>query len=201
MEDAFLTITNMDKGFLYNLKMLFLNPKAITIDYVLGKRRGVLNPISFLIFSVTVYLIVESLLKKPVEPTEIQNLPKAYIGKVAYAVGKYVHTYFKYFWIVSIVPLALSTKLFFHKYNFIEHLAINSFILGQATLLGLICYVILKINMIVNPLVYVFIGWLLYRVFMIEKNKLEIFFKSFGTVVLFALQVGVIALGIGMIMV
>ncbi len=200
IEDAFLTITDMDKGFLYNLKTLSIKPKTISIDYILGKRKGILNPISFLILSVTLYLIVESLLKIPKENTGVQNLPEVYIGKVAYAAGKYIHTYFKYFWILSIIPLAISTKLIFRKYNFIENLAINSFILGQATLLGLIIYMILKINMVVNPIVYLFILWLVYRVFMTEKGKLETFLMSCGVLILFILQLCVITLGIGIIM-
>jgi len=199
-EDAFSTITNMDKGFLYNLKMLFINPKSISNDYILGKRKGILNPISFLILSVTMYLIMESLLIVPKESTGVQNLPEVYIGKVAYAAGKYIHTYFKYFWILSIIPLAISTKLIFRKYNFIEHLAINSFILGQATLIGLISYMILKIDMPVNPLVYLLILWLVYRVFMARKDKLETFLMSFGALVLFILQLIIITIGIGMIM-
>ena len=39
-EDIFSTLTNMDKGFLFNIKALFLHPRKITIDYVLGKRKG-----------------------------------------------------------------------------------------------------------------------------------------------------------------
>ncbi|MDH7445964.1 DUF3667 domain-containing protein [Aquimarina sp. 2201CG14-23] len=200
IEDTFLTITNMDKGFLYNLKMLFMNPKSIANEYILGKRKGILNPISFLIFSVTMYLIIENLLRVPRENTELQNLPDVYLGKVAYAAGKYVHVYLKYFWILSIVPLAISTKLIFRKYNFIEHLAINSFILGQATLIGVISYIILKIDLPVNPLVYLLIVWLMYRIFMTENNKLETFLMSVGALVLFVLQLVIIATGIGIIM-
>ncbi|MGZ2372041.1 DUF3667 domain-containing protein [Ancylomarina sp. YFZ004] len=198
--DAFLSITNMDKGFLFNLKLLFINPKSISSDYILGKRKGILNPISFLILSVTMYLIMESLLRVPKESTGVQNLPEVYIGKVAYAAGKYVHSYFKYFWILSTIPLAISTKLIFRKYNFIEHLAINSFILGQATLIGLISYRILKIDMPVNPLVYSLILLMVYRIFKTRKEKLKTFMMSFGALVLFILQLIIITIGIGMIM-
>lgn len=200
IEDAFSTITNMDKGFLYNLKMLFVNPKSISIDYILGKRKGILNPISFLILSVTMYLIMESLLRIPKDNTGILNLPEVYVGKVAYAAGKYVHSFFKYFWILSIIPLAISTKLIFGKYNFTEHLAINSFVLGQATLIGLISYLVLKIDMPINPLVYLLILWLMYRIFMTRKDKLKTFLMSFITLILFILQLIIITLGIGVIM-
>lgn len=200
VKEAFSTITNMDKGFFYNVKMLFVNPKLISNDYIFGKRKGILNPISFLIISITLYLIIENILKVPKESTEAQNIPEAYIGKIAYASGKYLHRYLKYFWILSIVPLSISTKLTFRKYNFTEHLAINSFILGQATIIGVICYLLLKIDMPFNPLVYLLVLLLVYRVFRTKKEgKLETFLMSFGVLILFILQMVTIALGIGVI--
>ena len=200
LEDALATLTNMDKGFLYNVKTLTLHPKTVAINYILGKRKGILNPISFLILSVTVYLIVEGLFIPPLADIGTETLPKAYVSRVAYSAGKYVHTYFKYFWILSTIPLALSTTLVFRKYNFMEHLTINSFIIGQATLIGLISYAILKVDMVINPLVYLCIFWLVYRIFMVKKNKLETGIMSVGVMVLFILQLGVIALGIGITM-
>lgn len=198
-EDTFSTITAMDIGVLYNVKNLFLRPKEFTSEYILGKRRGVLNPISFLIISTTVYLIIESILRVPVVNTEAQILPESYMQKVGYSAGKYIAIYFKYFWILCIIPLAISTKLIFRKYNFTEHLAINSFILGQATLIGLISYLIAKIELPVNPLVYLTILWFVYRVFLKQKEKYETFLMSFGAILLFIFQLFVIVIGIGMI--
>lgn len=198
--NAFSTFTNMDKGFLYNIKMLSIKPKTIATDYLLGRRKEILNPISFLILTVTAYLIVESLFIVQNKSTGAVNLPEVYIAKVAYAAGKYVHSYFKYFWIFSIVPLAIATKLVFRKYNFMEHLTINSFILGQATLLGLISYLATRIDMPVNPLVYLLVLWLVYRIFLIKENKVKTFFKSFGVLVLFILQLCIITAVVGVVM-
>ncbi|MBA6155168.1 DUF3667 domain-containing protein [Tenacibaculum sp. S7007] len=200
-EDAISSITNMDKGFLYNLKTLFLNPKKISTDYILGKRKEILNPISFLILSVSIYLIVEDLLHIPKENTEIHNLPELYIGKIAYAMGKYIHVYLKYFWILSIIPLSISTQLIFRKYNFIEHLAINSFIIAQATIIGIVTFLILRIDLPINPFVYLSILWLVYQVFMTKKDKIETFFMSFAVLVIYILLLIIIGIGIGLIMV
>ncbi|MEQ8549994.1 MAG: DUF3667 domain-containing protein [Cyclobacteriaceae bacterium] len=198
-EDAFTTVTDMDKGFLYNCKQLFVNPKSMSVHYILGKRKGILNPISFLIISVTMYLIVESILRIPTENTGGQKSPEADIMKVGFAAGRYIRIYFKYFWILSIIPLAASTQLIFRKYNFTEHLAINSFILGQATLIGLVSYMIFKIDMPVNPLVYLLILWLFYRIFMIENDKIETFLMSFGALIIFIIQLMIITTAIGVI--
>lgn len=199
IEDTFSTIANMDRGVLYNVKNLFVSPKSFTSDYIHGKRRGVLNPISFLIISVTIYLIVESILRVPRGITEAKALPESKLQKVGFAAGKYIALYFKYFWILCIIPLSISTRLIFRKYNFAEHLAINSFILGQATLIGLISYLIIKIELPVNPLVYLIILWLVYRVFLNDKEKYETLLMSFGTLLLFILQMFILIIGVGMI--
>jgi len=199
IEDTFSTIANMDRGVLYNVKNLFISPQSFTSDYIHGKRKGVLNPISFLIISITIYLIIESILRVPSGNTEAQALPESKLQKVGFAAGKYIALYFKYFWILCIIPLSISTRSIFRKYNFAEHLAINSFILGQATLIGLISYLIIKIELPVNPLVYLIILWLVYRVFLKDKEKYETLLMSFGTLLLFILQLCIIIIGIGMI--
>jgi hypothetical protein len=198
-EDTFSTITAMDRGVLYNVKNLFLRPQEFTSEYILGKRRGVLNPISFLIISTTVYLIIESILRIPIANPELKLIPESDLQKVGFAAGKTLANHFKYFWILSIIPLSISTKLIFRKYNFTEHLAINSFILGQATLIGLISYLIAKTELPVNPLVYLTILGLVYRVFLKQKEKYETILMSFGVLLLFIFQLFVIVIGIGMI--
>lgn len=110
-------------------------------------------------------------MKIPNDTIKTENLTKVYIGKVAYAAGKYVRIYLKYFWVLSVIPLSVSTKLIFRRFNFIEHLAINSFILGQATIVGLLSYIVFKINLPINPLVYLLILWLTYRIFITKKIR------------------------------
>lgn len=111
IQDGFLTITNMDKGFLFNLKALVLEPKKLTDDYIIGKRKGVQNPISFLIVCVTIYLIVVS----QIEPNIVglSKVPDNMISRSGGRFGAFLASYLKYFWILMILPLALSTKLTF----------------------------------------------------------------------------------------
>lgn len=49
MQNAFSIVINMDKGFFYNFKLMFINPKSISNDYLIGKRKYILNPISIII--------------------------------------------------------------------------------------------------------------------------------------------------------
>jgi len=54
----------MDKGLLFNLKNLTLYPKKTILDYINGKRRQVLNPISYAIITISVYLFMDSILPR-----------------------------------------------------------------------------------------------------------------------------------------
>ena len=193
--DGFSTITSMDKGFLFNVKNLILHPNKTVTDYINGKRKGVLNPISFLIISITIYLIADALIEVNAEVSKIDS--KAY--SVGYEVGRFMKLYLKYFWILSILWLSISTKLIFNKYNFAEHLAISSFVVGQSTLVGLIVFVITKTGLLFNPLVYISIIWMTYKIFK-EKNKgSEFFFLSLGSTILFFIQLFIIVVLIGII--
>lgn len=186
--DTFSSVTNMDKGFLFNLKTLVLNPQKITTDYIHGKRKGILNPVSYLIFSITIYLIVFAIFKTPKELDEINNIPKHKLQKVGNEVGLFIRTYLKYFWILSIIPLGLSLKLVFKKYNYLEHLAISSFIIGQAILASAISYIVFQIPLFFDPIIYIVIYWLIYKIFKKSNLKYESFLVALTILIIFIIQ-------------
>ena len=143
-------------------------------------------PISFLILSTTIYLITDSFIDVPHEKSKIDS--KAY--SYGLEAGRFMRDYFKYFWIFSIVWLSLATKLVFQKYNYAEHLAINSFIVGQATLIGLIS--IFKFNLLFNPIMYIVMVWMIFQIFKTEEHKYTSLFLSLLTTILFFFQLAVI---------
>jgi len=189
------TITNMNKGFLFNVKHLCLNPQGIVNDFIRGKRKNIFNPISFLIITITVYLIIDAVIVVKVKVSSVDS--KVYAA--GYEAGKFVKLYFKYFWILSIIWLSVSTKIVFQKYNYAEHLAINSFVMGQATLIGLISFVITKEGLLFNPLVYISVVWLTYEIFKPKKRDVGTFLRSLGSTALFFIQLLIIVVLIGII--
>lgn len=197
--ETFSIITNMDRGFFFNVKNLIFNPSKTINDYINGKRKNILNPISFLVISITIYLVIDSLIIVKSETSNIDS--KAY--SVAYEAGKFIKMHFKYFWILSIIWLSFSTRIVFGKYNYAEHLTINSFVIGQATLVGLISFLVLEIGLLFNPLVYVSIIWITYEIFKSKKKNLDIFLMSLGSTILFFIQlviiVGIIVVMVGII--
>ena len=198
IEDTFSSITNMDKGFLFNIKTLIINPQKITIDYILGKRKGIFNPISFLIFSITIYLIVITFFKIPKELVDENNLTKTGLRKVSYDLGYFIRANIKYFWILTIIPLGAALKLIYKKYNYLEYLAISSFIIGQATLIGIISFLAFRFPLIFDPIVYLVIIWLIYKIFN-KNSKLESVLISTTVLIIFIIQLIIIIGTMGVI--
>lgn len=192
---ALSTITNMDKGFLYNIKHLFSEPDKIVRDYLNGKRKGILNPISFLIISVTIYLIVDSLIIINLEFDHDSSKIYSY----GYEAGRFIKLHFKYFWILSVIWLSLTTRFFYRKYNYAEHLAINALVIGQSTLVGLLGFLLLKIALLFNPLVYLSIAWLLYHIHKRKKKDFEAFLLSFSSTILFFVLLVILVILIGVV--
>jgi hypothetical protein len=56
-----------------------------------------------------------------------------------------------------------------------------------------------RIDLPVNPLVYLMIYWLVYRVFVKPKEKYDTILMSVGALLLFVVQLFVIIMGIGLI--
>lgn len=180
------TITNMDKGFLYNVKNLFKEPQKIVTDYINGKRSDIMNPISFLIICVTLYLIAESFIDFGPKGEKIDSKNFEGMRSATYETGRFFAIYFKYFWILSVFCLSLATNFVFKKYNYTEHLAINSFVIAQATLVSTLVLVSLKIQIILfNPLIHILIFWLLYKIYDDKKDAFGLFFQAFACMVLF----------------
>lgn len=196
-EYTFLSITNMDKGFLYNLKSLITNPKQIVTLYTLGKRKNILNPISFLILSISIYLIVESFFKLPTSLDNSDLLKTNSWYKISYYGGKFFRVYFNFFWAFSIFPLSILTKTLFKKFNYSEHLVINSFILGLVTLLSALSHSFFRLPLLFDIVMYISLVILIYRVFKTVNNKIEVAILSFITVLLFALSLFLIIVLIG----
>ena len=196
-EDAFSTITNMDKGLLYNIKNLTTNPNQIITSYIHGKRRNILNPISFLLISIAIYLLAGSAFKNLVD----QNFadPENDIASIGYKAGRFIRGYFNYFWGFSVFWLSISTKIIFGKYNFAEHLTISSFIVALATLIGILSYLVWQLPVMFDPLVYLIILIMIYQVFKNEDDKIVVFIKSAFAIILFFIFIFIVTISIGYI--
>lgn len=197
IKNAASTIFNMDKGYLYNLKKMTLDPHAIVNDYLRGKRKGIYNPIAFLLISVTIYIVVDAYYYVPTENNRVDSP----IYTVGFEAAIFVKKYFKFFWILSIVWLAISTRMLFKKFNFAEHLAISAFVVGFATLIGLIGFFMFNLDILYNPFIYLTVWWLLFHIFKTKKNNktFEVVAIAFTSTLLFFILLNMVVASIGLL--
>jgi len=87
-------------------------------------------------------------------------------------------------WILSVIWLNTVTKSIFRTFDLAEHLALNSFIIAQATLVALVGMVIFKVSLFFNPFIYLLMMWMIYKIFRRPKKTSEII-QSIGSVALF----------------
>lgn len=199
VQDAFSTITYMDKGFLFNVKQLIVDPQKIAVDYVLGIRKKILNPISFLIISVSIYLLVWTFFKLPNDSLIEDANNKAEMRVLSVEVGKFIGANLKYFWILSIIPLGVFLKLVFQKYNYFEYLAISSFIIGQATLVGSISFLLFRFILIFDPFIFLTIFWLVFSINKRKNNFIESLLLALSVLIMFVIQLVIIIAGIAVL--
>jgi hypothetical protein len=197
----------MNKGILYNLKMLTLNPREIIEKYLKGKRVDIFNPISYLIVASTIYVLLEST-KFSFFDFEFFDAPEKLGNSELYSqghsfgekIGDFIKYSFKYFWVLSAVWLSWANRLVFDRCNLAEHLTISSFIIGHTTLYMGIWQVLFGNPILFNPLTYLLIIWMNYRVFKKGGKEMVAFQNSMFSMLVFIiiLLVVILLIGIGL---
>ncbi|WP_439127961.1 DUF3667 domain-containing protein [Polaribacter sp.] len=174
VQTVFSGLTEMDKGLLFNLKNLTFYPQKTTLQYIKGKRRQVLNPISYAIITISIYLFLDSILPKA-QGLKLAKEDVFGAQEMGVKLGYFIRGKMKFLWLTFIIYISIFTRLFFRKFNFFEHLAINSFIVGHATIVAIITRCIYSKELLIfNFLVYIYMAVLIYKVF---KNPKD----AFGT--------------------
>ncbi|WP_108802721.1 DUF3667 domain-containing protein [Aquimarina sp. Aq107] len=173
---------DIDKGMLFNLQYLTTSPKKTVFDYIYGKRKNVFNPVSYALIATSLNLVIISLFEMHwVDTSKFENF-EGELYSNSYEAGKFIGTYIKFFWLLNIVFLSLFSRLFFKTFSFLEHLAINCFIVGHATLLGILSYTILRFPIVFDPIVFIYIILLSFMIFQKKGERFETIVASIFSV-------------------
>lgn len=197
--EAFATLINMDKGFLYNLRELTFNPKKLVNDYLNGKRKGIFNPVSYLVIALSLYLILSSYFTSDFESDLSPEMAEHLITKIGYEAGKISAEYFKFYWIFSVLFLSLPSAFLFSKQNLAEHVATSAFIIGHSTFLLTLLLPIYNIPLLFNGILYAIISIMYFRIYSNKSRKIESITLSFVTVLLFIIQLFVFTFFLGVV--
>ena len=137
-----LSILNIERGLLYSMKQLTVRPGQAIKEFLFTEKRNLhIKPLSFLILTATVSTFIT--LKLMAQDINITGIDigtrendslfiKQLIENFNYLIGKY----FNLFQMLKIPFLSLGTYWLFkkNKFNFAEHLVINSYIYGYLSI-------------------------------------------------------------------
>ncbi len=125
---------HIEKGFLYNVRELFLRPANSIKEFILVNRNKHMKPIGFLVFCGIIYGFIHSYYK----PEIPLNTDESYFkGSTVEAIQHWQEKHFAYTYIIRSFFIAFWVKLFFKKYNynFFEIMTLMCFVFGQGMLI------------------------------------------------------------------
>ncbi len=188
------SIFQMDRGFLFTIKELFIRPGHAIREFIIGQRKQHYKPIAFLLITSTVYVLTSFILDKNTFLDDmifgykngIEDSSKPHDLTILNWISKnqaYIPLLF-----LPLFSFASFLAFFKSKYNYFEHLVLNLYITGQQMLiyifLGLFFF---KENIfLITPLIVGMIyNFWAFKQFFKEKRTLRILVFFTTTYILF----------------
>lgn len=190
MSQQFLNqLTNIEKGFIFTAKELFVRPEGVVRDYWKGITINYYHPFRFALIWIALNLLInfwigfDDLMQEALQPAMIEEGTSEELIESA---DQKFDSWLNILVLLFIPLFSLMTLWLFkkHKKNFAEHLIMNAYVVGQNSLLGtislLIFYVIpalLPIFLIFNFLIgVVYNTWVYYKTF--AESVLQTLWKT-----------------------
>jgi Protein of unknown function (DUF3667) len=126
------SILHVDSGFFLTMKTLFIRPGDAIREFLRGKRKLLFSPFLYVLVLCGIFVVVKSFFVKELKPIDFTDAAKL--------IETISEQYYKLFVIASIIPLTIASYLvyFKSKYNFAEHLVLNSYLIAQLVIADVI---------------------------------------------------------------
>jgi Protein of unknown function (DUF3667) len=158
---VFLDAFNVEKGFLFTFKMLFVNPEKIIREYLNGRTRAYMNPLKYFIIIAGISAILMvwfNILDENIKNSnEFFNVDKEAM-ELAEIMKSFVQDYMNVLIILMLPVTALISKWYFkkQKLNYAEHLILISYLGAQSALIGIFIFPIYKIFPVLYDYMFLF---------------------------------------------
>lgn len=191
------SVFQLNKGFLFTIKELFVRPGHSIRAFIEGKRKPYYKPVAFLIITTTLYVLTAYLMGR-----------NTFLGDIIVGFGEgiqdknetpdltvvnWISRNQSYF-IILVLPLfSVASYIAFLKstYNYFEHLVINFYITGQQMIIYLLCsFIFFKENLfLIVPLLIgvIYNFWVFHQVFESKKVHTNLLLVLFAYVIFIGL--------------
>ncbi len=136
------SVFQVDRGFLYTLRMLSLRPGHSIREYLQGKRRRHFKPIAYVLIMSTAYFLATKVLDSN---TVVNDFMTGFSdgadaiseSNSAMRVMRWLSQNYGYFTLLLLPLYSLASWLAFRKagYNYFEHIVLNAYITGQQAII------------------------------------------------------------------
>ncbi len=149
LTNTFVSIFNINKGFIYTAKMLFINPDTVINDYINGKTKDYANPIKYLLIltGLSSFLYIYFNVFDAQQDAIYGVVSDSSQNKLQFFIREKIKTYLNFISLILLPFMSLSSFVIYKriKYYYAEHLIINSYFFAQITFLSLAFFPILLI--------------------------------------------------------
>lgn len=136
LHDIQMGFLSFDRGILFTIRELITRPGLAIKDFLEGKRVRYYKPISFLLLFVGIYSFI--FLFFDIDVTRLSAYKDT--GDISYKATEWITNHFAVVSLMLLPVFSLSTFLAFRRYgyNYMEHIVINSYLLGMTTLIAIV---------------------------------------------------------------
>lgn len=207
------SVFQVNKGFFFTIKDLFVRPGECLIGYLEGKRQNVVKPITHAFALSTIYFLLSQLTDGVTflddfitgwETADFAGLTSAEVHAQQLGIFNWFAKHYSYTVLLMLPLYSLTSYLSFRKsgLNYLEHMVINAYIIGQQaifySLFALVGVLIGQGDLVVNvtlsvSLVYAF--YVYYQLFAKDAGRwfaLRYFCLYFLSITIQMLMVGLV---------
>ncbi|MBO9618227.1 MAG: DUF3667 domain-containing protein [Niabella sp.] len=142
------SVFHIDRGFFYTVIALFTRPGKMLSNYLAGRRVNYFKPFAYVLLMSTIGALLVKLLTAGLAAAYAKYNP----GQVMPLREGFFNHYFSAF-IFLMIPLAsAATYLFFirSRYNYWEHVVINTYIAAQLNVMQVLIYIIAYLTVLIK---------------------------------------------------
>ncbi len=148
LSNFFSTFFNLERGFIYTIKMMFVNPGKVVREYISGNTIKYTNPFRYILVIATlstlltvssgVYDETTSQMNHLMGMDQLDPIEQAGQLKVQEQIATVMKKYLSFVLILLTPFFSLATYLLIRrKLNYAEHFVMNVYSVGQTTIIGI----------------------------------------------------------------
>jgi hypothetical protein len=201
-------LLHLDKGILFTTKELFTRPGHSIREFLEGKRVKHFKPISLVLVLAGIYGLLFHFFKINMFANYVvisgSGEKVNHINDVIEKTSEWIAQHYSILALLQIPIFTIGTYLCFRKvgYNFIEHLIINTFLVGQRLILHIITFplyyissgtpMLIKTDRIINLIGYALAIWTLIQLFKNQNKRIlrTIFSLLISILIIFLILIG-----------